>query len=472
MIRKQDHTWYPIVLLVTDLCGSCVAFLAAYWFRFDSGLLPVTKGYFPHHYLRLLPAALAIWIVSLNFVHLYRTKQRIFSFEAFIRIVKGSLLAITILIAILFFIREGEKFSRPLFPITVLSSILFLTLFRAALERVLLKFAFKKGIGTSRALIVGTGPLGQTVAQKIIQHPEYGFSFCGFIAADPDDVGGEIAEGKVIGTLADLRTLVKELNIDEVLITQPNLPHDRVFNIIQDCEREITEFRMVPDLLELVASELSVEDIGGIAFFSIKETPLRGWNLVLKRAFDIIVSAVLLVALAPLFAIMAMFIKRDSRGPIIYKQDRLGYDGRLFTIYKFRSMHEEAEKDSGPVWAKPNDPRATRTGAILRRYNMDELPQLVNVLKGDMSLVGPRPERPYFVERFKDKVPRYMSRHKVKSGITGWAQVNGLRGSSSIVQRVKYDLYYVENWSLWLDMKILLMTLFSFKNPSGEIPPK
>jgi exopolysaccharide biosynthesis polyprenyl glycosylphosphotransferase len=467
MIRKQDLTWYPISLVATDLCASFVAMVAAYWFRFHAGIIPVLKGYSPHHYLRLLPAALLIWIISLNFVHLYRTKQRMFSFEAFIRIVKGSFLAITILIAILFFIREGEKFSRVLFPITVTSSIVFLTLFRMLLERVLLNIAFKKGIGVARALIIGTGPVAQTVAEKMKRYPQYGFSFHGFISTEPDDVGKENEQGEIIGSIADLRKLVRDLDIDEVLITQPNLERDKVFSIIQDCEREITEFRIVPDLLELLASEVSVEEIGGIPFFSIKETPLQGWNLVTKRIFDILISTFLLVLLAPLFALVMVLIKRDSSGSIIYKQERLGYDGNLFTLYKFRSMFEDAEQNTGPVWAKPNDPRVTRVGAVLRKYNVDELPQLLNVFKGDMSLVGPRPERPYFVEKFKDKVPRYMRRHRVKSGMTGWAQVNGLRGTSSIIQRVKYDLYYIENWSLWLDVKILVMTLFRFKNPQG-----
>ncbi len=195
--------------------------------------------------------------------------------------------------------------------------------------------------------------------------------------------------------------------------------------------------------------------------FGLKESPMHGMNLLIKRAFDIAFSVIILILISPILLIIAIVIKLDSKGPVIYAQERVGADGRQFIIYKFRSMRVDAEKD-GPVWAKSNDHRCTKIGALLRRHNLDELPQFFNVVRGDMSLVGPRPERPYYVEKFKNGIPRYMARHRVKSGITGWAQVNGLRGDSSIEERVKYDLFYIENWNLLFDIKILIMTLFTF----------
>jgi exopolysaccharide biosynthesis polyprenyl glycosylphosphotransferase len=214
------------------------------------------------------------------------------------------------------------------------------------------------------------------------------------------------------------------------------------------------------DYLTNVALQAAVEDLDGIPVISLAETPIRGWNWVMKRTMDVSISAILLVLLAIPLAIIAALIKASSKGPVFYTQERMGLDGKSFTIYKFRSMHDNAERDTGPVWATSDDPRRTPVGRFLRLLNLDELPQLFNVFKGDMSLVGPRPERPTFVQEFKKRVPQYMLRHKVKSGITGWAQVNGWRGNTSIEKRIEHDMYYIENWTVWLDLKILWLTFW------------
>jgi Undecaprenyl-phosphate glucose phosphotransferase len=203
-----------------------------------------------------------------------------------------------------------------------------------------------------------------------------------------------------------------------------------------------------------------VEEFDGIPIVNLRESPIQGWNSVIKRGFDILFSIVFLIIISPVMALVAVLVKLTSPGPILYRQKRMGLDGHVFNMYKFRSMRVNAEKHSGPVWAKKNDNRRTRLGAFMRATSLDEWPQFFNVLKGDMSLVGPRPERPPFVQKFRENIPKYMLRHKVKSGITGWAQINGWRGNTSIEKRIEYDLYYIQNWSVWFDFKILVMSFW------------
>jgi exopolysaccharide biosynthesis polyprenyl glycosylphosphotransferase len=235
--------------------------------------------------------------------------------------------------------------------------------------------------------------------------------------------------------------------------------HQKIMEIVLNCQDLNVEFQIVPDMLEMMAARAKVMVSDGVPLISLGRTPLEGWNRILKRSLDIGLSGIGLVMLSPVFAFLAILIKADSRGRVFFKQERLGRDGKKFVQYKFRSMMDNAEQETGPVFAAEDDPRRTKMGTILRKYNLDELPQLFNVLRGDMSLVGPRPERQFFVDKFKEGIPRYFLRHKVKSGITGWAQVNGLRGNTSIEERTKYDLFYMENWSLSFDIKILLLTL-------------
>jgi exopolysaccharide biosynthesis polyprenyl glycosylphosphotransferase len=238
-----------------------------------------------------------------------------------------------------------------------------------------------------------------------------------------------------------------------------------MMEIILSCEDLRVEFQIVPDMFEIMATRVKVLSLDGIPLISLGRTPLEGWNRLLKMGMDIAISSIGLVILSPLLAVLAILIKLDSKGPVFFRQERLGRDGRRFIQYKFRSMVENAEEKTGPVFATEDDSRRTKMGAFLRKNNLDELPQLFNVLKGEMSLVGPRPERQFFVDKFKEGIPRYFLRHKVKSGLTGWAQVNGLRGDTSIEERTKYDLFYMENWSLSFDIKIILLTLKDWISP-------
>jgi len=316
-----------------------------------------------------------------------------------------------------------------------------------------------RGLGGSRVLIVGTGEVGQMILQKIRHLPGLGYEVIGFVD-DRDDPEG-IMGVPILGRVDDLPSLIDEHSIDEVIIALPEASHEEILTIISLCERGKVSIKVYPDVFQIMAAQVSIGDLGGLPLLTVRDIALRGWRLTLKRAMDLIGSAVGLVLLSPLMMLVALLIKLDSPGPVFYTQVRMGLDAKPFWIIKFRSMRADAEVETGPVWATKDDPRRTRLGAFMRRFSIDELPQLINVLLGEMSLVGPRPERPVFVEQFKRSIPRYMDRHREKAGITGWAQVNGLRGDSSIAERTKYDLWYIENWSLLLDIKIILKTIFN-----------
>jgi Undecaprenyl-phosphate glucose phosphotransferase len=241
----------------------------------------------------------------------------------------------------------------------------------------------------------------------------------------------------------------------------PEASHQEILKIASKCDRGRVTVKVFPDVFQIMATEVSIGDLGGLPLLTMRDVALRGWRLTVKRVIDLVGSAVALVMLSPLMMFIAVLIKLDSEGPVFYSQERMGLDGKRFMMLKFRSMRTDAEDETGPVWAMPNDSRRTRLGVTIRRFSADELPQFINVLLGNMSLVGPRPERPIFVEQFKQSIPRYMDRHREKAGITGWAQVNGLRGDTSIIERTKYDLWYIENWSVALDLRILARTVLN-----------
>jgi len=460
MLKRRSGIGFTALLIFVDGLAAALALGFVYWLRFVVRFIPITKGYDPNQYLRILPFAILVWIVSLNFVHAYSPRKRVFSFEIAWKLTKGSFLSTFIIVGLNFLLREAE-YSRPVVVIAPFATSGILCLFRFLLSLYLIRWGLHKGVGVSPVFIVGTGQTGLILARRIRKHPEYGFRLDGFLTENPEEIGHNLEAAPVLGLVKNLKNLALEKNIREIMLARPDLKTDHLFDLLIDCEKELITVHIVPDLMEIITSEISVNEVGGVPLFGLKETPLHGVNLILKRIFDMAISLIGLVIFSPIMGFIAILIKLDSGGPAIYRQERMGVDGRVFTLYKFRSMVEDAEKN-GPVWAQANDPRCTRVGAFLRAWNLDELPQLFNVFIGDMSLVGPRPERPVFVEKFKNGIPRYMARHRVRSGITGWAQVNGLRGNSSIEERLKYDLYYIENWSLLFDIKILILTLFAF----------
>lgn len=463
MPRKEQEPQLQMLLLVADIVVIVLSFYLAFWVRFYSGLIPVTKG-MPDLaiYFRALFFAIVIWLFIFHHYGLYQIYTQQNTFRTSSRIVQGVLIGSVLLMAMTFLFRSLDL-SRWTVLYGMVINLVSLNISRYFLARYF-RYLQQQTTRITRILIIGTGSTAMFLASKIRQTPIY--QFIGFVTelngnnshaygADPDPI---------LGTVENIEQITEQYQINEVLIASSRLTHDQILDLMLQCEKQIIQFRFVPDMLEIITNRVVVDELDGFPLFTLKETPLTGWNLLLKRWMDIIGAIFILLILSPIMLVIAYLIRRDSTGTILYSQKRVGADGKHFMIYKFRTMIENAEADTGPVWATENDPRCTKLGCLLRKYNLDELPQLFNVFKGEMSLVGPRPERPYFVEQFKDRIPRYMLRHKVKSGMTGWAQVNGWRGDSSIAERTKYDLYYIENWSLLFDLKILFLTFFARKN--------
>ena len=327
-------------------------------------------------------------------------------------------------------------------------------LVREALER-----RWRQGIGLKRVLVAGAGELGRVVVDKLLEHHELGYKVIGFV---DDKAGGDHIGYRglpLLGTLDEAGDILQRDRIDQLYVALPLDEHMKMVALVESANREIVEVKVVPDLVQVIALRARLEELDGIPIININDVPLRGFNSVLKRVIDAALSAAGLLVLSPVLGVLALLVRLSSPGPAFFRQERMGLDGHSFFVWKFRSMYDEAERDTGPIWAREDDPRCTPVGRFLRRSNLDEIPQLWNVFKGDMSLVGPRPERPFFVEQFKQRMPQYMLRHKVKAGLTGWAQVNGWRGNTSIEKRIEYDLYYIENWSVMLDLKIMWLTL-------------
>jgi Undecaprenyl-phosphate glucose phosphotransferase len=314
-----------------------------------------------------------------------------------------------------------------------------------------------RGVGKDRLLLVGSGEVARIILQRILWSPQLGYEVIGVINGEEEE--DEILGVPVIGKPEDLPQLIENQAIDEVIIAMPEKGHREVVRVISYCERGRVNIKVFPDLFEFIASEADIDDLGGLPLLSIRDYAMRGYMLFFKRVMDILGAVIGIIVFSPLMILTALGIKLESPGPVFFIQERMGLDGKSFLMIKFRSMRQDAE-DRGPGWTTENDPRQTKLGALLRRIDVDELPQFVNVLLGEMSLVGPRPEQPYYVNLFRESVPRYMERHREKAGMTGWAQVNGLRGDTSIVERTKYDIWYTENWSLLLDFKILARTFW------------
>ncbi|HEY0875437.1 MAG TPA: undecaprenyl-phosphate glucose phosphotransferase [Vicinamibacterales bacterium] len=466
MMRRYNRL-LVVFYIVTDALLAMVALLSAYWLRFHSGVIPVTKGYPDFaQYAQMLPSIAVLVPIAFNIQGLYRLRRGRSRVDDFFAVFVGSILACILgLVGLLYYqayyIADQDTYhevSRYLLVLFLVINV-FLTYMSREIVREILERRWKAGIGLKRVLIAGAGDLGRMMADKVLEHRELGFKVVGFV---DDRAGGDHIGYRglpLLGTLAETDEIIRRERIDHVYVALPLEEHVKMLGLVEATNREGVDVHVVPDLLQFIALRARLEDLDGVPIISLNDVPLRGFNSVLKRIIDVTISGTALVALSPLFGIIALLIRRTSPGPIFYKQERMGLDGKAFQVYKFRSMFIGAEDDTGPVWARDEDPRCTPVGRWLRKLDLDELPQLWNVLRGDMSIVGPRPERPYFVEQFKHRIPQYMLRHKVKAGITGWAQVNGWRGNTSIEKRIEYDLYYIENWSVGLDIKIMWLTL-------------
>ena len=466
---KQHRQLFQGVFFASDMLVVSAAWLIAYFARFEWGPIPVTKGTPPM--VNYLPMILFVWVIfgvvfrAFGLYHVTRGTQAIHEAK---RVAQASTLSVLIFMNVAFlFWEKNVSFSRGVFLYFWLIAIVLLVAERVLLRHVLAVFR-ANGYNLRHVLIVGSGDLAKSVARKVAEHPGLGFVVRGFLSERREEVGAIVEGARVIGTYDDVAAILAQNGIDQVLIALPLQSITYLEEILKKIGPSMVDIKVIPDIYKFISLRGGIEDFDGLPVISLLDTPLGGWNEVLKRAVDAALAAVLLVLLSPLFLVLYLLVRLTSAGPAFYRQERMSLDGRTFMVWKFRTMDVDAESETGAVWASPDDPRRTRVGTWLRRTSLDELPQLWNVLRGDMSLVGPRPERPVFIEEFRQRIPKYMLRHKVRAGMTGWAQVNGLRGNTSVEQRIRYDLYYIENWSLLLDFKILWLTVLrGFSNPNA-----
>jgi exopolysaccharide biosynthesis polyprenyl glycosylphosphotransferase len=459
MRNRRFRDRFVVLQYLADSLGVAGGLLLAWWVRFGGVILPAGDPTATDYRIQFWWAFL-LWLLCLHIAGCYVAHPQIISFNRARRIANASLLALMLIAMRNYFFRDFDV-SRPLFPIAGLTVTALVVGLRSAMQLFITRFMVTRGV-RSRVLIVGTGPVGLRLAARFRLQMELGYELVGFVTLDDAKVGRRLGGVPVLGGRDDLRRVLRDNSVDEVFVTQTGMSPDEFFQLFLDSEKETARVSFVPSLVEMMRSTIHYDEVAGVPVYSMRQTPLQGSNATIKRLFDIVAAGLGLVVLSPVLLVITLLVRRSSPGPVLYKQTRLGLDGKEFKIYKFRTMGVDAEA-GGPGWGSQDDHRATRVGRFLRRWNLDELPQLWNVVRGDMSLVGPRPERPYFVDRFREVFPRYMARHTVKTGLTGWAQVHGLRGETSIPQRLRYDLYYIENWSLWLDIKILLLTFFSQK---------
>jgi len=400
--------------------------------------------------------ALVLWPVVLRGAGLYRPQRQKSVGDEVFAVFKANVIAGLLLVAITYFVREDRYSRGALLIFTVLAFVSVGTM--RFLFKEVLQALRRRGINLRYVLVLGSGRLARQVLEQIEAHRELGFRPVGCLSLTRARIGQRVDHTEVIGTVRELRDVLTRQQVDQVLVALPSRCFHWLPRIMEICADTTVDVKLVPDVYQYATLFGGLEEFGGLPIVNLQSVGVMGINALAKRAFDVILSTLFLILLSPLMLLVALFVKLTSPGPVLYRQERVGLDGKPFSMLKFRTMRDSAEEE-GPRFAEPADPRVTRIGALLRRTSIDELPQLLNVLAGDMSLVGPRPERPVFIDDFRRHIPRYQLRHMVKAGMTGWAQIHGLRGQTSIEKRVEYDLYYIEHWSLLLDLRILARTL-------------
>ncbi len=466
MSNKTLDQLLIVFTLLLDICFISTSVFVAYWLRFESGWLDgiaVHKGAPPpiDYYFQLVPLMGLIWILVLRGFGLYRVEEHL-TFETVVSISKAGLIALIATLSAIFFVYHSHQYSRWVMILSCGISVLFLALNRLAVHR--FKAAIQQvGVGINRIAVVGFNKTTQKLIQGLEERAGNGYRFVGVLLGERPP--SQPIPHRVLGEFTEVRGLVQKYRIDELFITSPAISHAEILQVVDVCEGLSVRMHLLPDLYEVMIGRTRVSDFDGIPVVRLKELPLQGWRGMIKRGMDILLSSTALIVCSPLMLVIAGAVKLSSPGTIIFRQERVGRDGQPFYIYKFRSMRQDAEADVGHVWAAKDDPRQTQLGRFLRRWCLDELPQFFNVLKGDMSLVGPRPEMSGLIDDFSKTIPHYLDRHRVRCGLTGWAQVNGLRGNTSLEERIRYDLYYIENWSIAFDIKILLKTLWSITRP-------
>jgi Undecaprenyl-phosphate glucose phosphotransferase len=465
---KKNAQFFKSLFFISGLFIISLAWILSYVLRFEAEFIrPPILGIPPFStHLHYLIPLLILWGLISNKTQLYRPRRIGHLLKEFFEVARCLTFALFLTIVIIYLFRRFE-FSRLAFFYFWVMGIAGLISVRL-LARETFRMLRKRGYNRRFAIIAGTGTLGQKVLEKTGLYPELGIQVIGFLTSKEEEIGGKIENIPILGLYEDLDKILGRRVVDICFVALSINEYDRFEGLIDNVQGYIPDVKVIPASYEFLKLRGGLDELGGLPMVSLQSSPLYGWNAVVKRAFDLILGTMILIMMSPILFIISLLIRLTSEGPIFYRQERVGMDGRIFQMLKFRTMKVDAERKTGPVWAKENDPRRTPIGAILRKTSMDELPQLFNVLKGEMSLVGPRPERPNFIEEFRNKIPLYMLRHKVKAGMTGWAQVHGWRGNTSLEKRLEHDLYYIQHWSIGLDLKILLMTLWKgFFNKSA-----
>ncbi|HTU18998.1 MAG TPA: undecaprenyl-phosphate glucose phosphotransferase [Gemmataceae bacterium] len=455
MIHQRSQL-LSFCFLLTDLALTTAAWVLAYYLYFESGWFHLEKSV-PSFELcwRDVPLLWLLAAVAYRLADQYNVGRLRRFREEMVAVFKGSLLLALLVMATIFFLHDPYESRATILIFWGLSAALVLTGRRTAWA--VIRTLRSHGYNQTFSIIVGAGRGARKMARALQRVSWLGMKNIGFVDEQTNRLSGDL---DVLGGFADLPELIEKYGVQHVFVALPLDRTDDARRVFAILSRSLVEVRMVCDVPNLAGLSLTTANLDGLPLIGLRESPHFGLNIVFKRGMDIVLSAVGLVVLSPLLALIAVLVKLSSSGPIFYRQERCGLNGRTFHMLKFRSLRVDAEQKTGAVWAVKNDPRRTPLGAFLRRTSLDELPQLWNVLMGDMSLVGPRPERPVFIQQFSKTIPNYMARHCVKAGITGWAQVHGWRGNTSLRKRLQYDLYYITHWTPWLDLRILWMTIF------------
>ena len=463
VVVQRRHTNRPTftvasacTLILLDFLAVIFAFALSWHVRFETNLLPILSITPWTLYAEMGWLTAIVLIITLLARNLYLVKAGVSTLEYVWNLAGAVTLGFIIAIALT---TMALKFDYPRAATVIAWGLtLGFVVAERLVVRVFLRGLHQRGIAQIRALVIGSGETARAMLGRMQQTPKLGYHVVGLVDDDPRLWGRTLDGVAVLGAVEDLERLLMRHRVDEVLIADSGTNQQQILDLIARIPSDGIDVKVAPSLFQLMATGVSIDDLGGMPLVTVKKGALRGWNRVVKRAMDVVVAACVLVLFSPLMLVIAALVKLTSSGPALYAQERVGYNGERFQVLKYRSMRVDAEA-GGPGWTTRDDDRRTTLGRLLRRFSLDELPQFVNILVGDMSLVGPRPERPVYVEHFRRVIPRYMERHRERCGLTGWAQVNGLRGDTSIEERTRYDLYYVDNWSLLLDLRIIAFTI-------------
>ena len=457
---KDNQKVFNRLLVIIDALITAASFVLAYYIKFyilndgpGIGVLPVQD------YYMLLPFIVPGYMFLYYRCSVYSPKRTVRRRHEIYSILQANTIGLAALIIILYMIIREINFSRSVMAIFYVLNVFLTSVFRIIMRKALRSIR-KKGYNLKHILLVGYSRAAEEYIDRILSNPQWGYVVCGIL--DEHIPGGTTYKGvKVLGTLGNLEYILPENKLDEIAITLSLKDYDYLEGVVDICEKSGVHTKFIPDYSSLIPSRPYTEDLMGLPVINIRYVPLSNtFNALIKRSMDIAGAIVAIIVSSPVMLVLCMLIKLTSPGPLIYKQERVGLHNQTFRMYKFRSMEIQKESEEKKAWTVKNDPRVTGIGKFMRHTSLDELPQLFNILKGEMSLVGPRPERPFFVEKFREEIPRYMVKHQVRPGLTGWAQVNGYRGDTSIRKRIECDLYYIENWSVGFDIKIMFLTIF------------